>query len=221
MKLSLHIERELAKIVKKKLKGVNITHGFDHTEYVVALAKKIANLEGANLRIVVPAAYLHDIVPKSRVKKFPDHSGASATEAERILKRLKFNKKEIDAIKGVIRTCSYSSYLKGCRPKTLEAKVLRDADWIEALGARGIARVFAMAAPGKRYQEMGKVKWTPRKPTKLKRYLAGMDPSPIYHFFSKLLWIKNNMQTKTGKKLAKERHEFIVKFLEQYKKEVS
>ena len=216
--LSKREEIAIREYVKGKLKDADIAHGFDHVECVVNLAKKIAKAEGGNFRIVVPAAYLHDIVPRGKVKSFEDHAKASAMEAETLLRKLKFSKDEISKIKDAIVSSSYESYEKGINAVTLEAGVVRDADWLDAIGARGIARVFVVAA---HYgsPEMGRVEWDPENPVKLKMNLLGPDPSPIYHFFSKLLWLKDNMRTKTGRDIAKERHRFMVEFLKTYKSE--
>ena len=109
----------------------------------------------------------------------------------------------------------------GHKPQTIEAEVVRDADFLEAMGARGVGRAFAFGA----YygaKEMGRVDHSPRyPPVVFDMNLTGPDRSPIYHFFTKLLKLKNFLLTKTGKQLAKRRHDFLVKFLEEYASEES
>lgn len=216
MQLSSKEEMRIRNYVKGKLKNADIAHTFDHIEYVVNLAKKIGKAEGADLGILVPAAYFHDVV--FRGKKFVNHTERSVYEAEKFLKRLGVTETDIHKIREVIVSSSYESYKKGIKPKSLEAKVLRDSDWLEAMGARGIGRAFVF---GTHYgsKEMGKVKWNPENPVKLKINFKGADPSPIHHFFSKLLWLRDGMQTKTGRKMAEGRHKLMVKFLKQYKYE--
>ncbi|MGB9595290.1 MAG: HD domain-containing protein [Candidatus Poribacteria bacterium] len=211
-------EEKIRCFVKERLKNADIAHGFDHIECVVNMAKKIALAENADLRIVVPSAYLHDIVPRNEVERFDLHTEKSANEAVKFLKSIGFSQQEIENITDVIISSSYESYLKGKEAKTIEAKVVRDADWLDAIGARGIARVFVFAG---HYgcPEMGSVDWDPDNPIKLEMSSTKPDPSPIYHFFSKLLWIKNLMQTETGKKEAEKRHQFMVEFLKRYKSE--
>lgn len=207
---------QIKNYTKGKLKKADIAHSFDHIAYVVKLAKKIGKAEGANLGILVPAAYFHDVAVRG--EKFVKHTERSAYEAEKFLKKLGFTDSEINKIRDVIISSSYEAYEKGCKPKSLEAKVLRDADWLEAMGARGIGRTFVFGA----YygsKEMGEVKWDPENPVKLKMNFKGADPSPIHHFFSKLLWLRKGMQTKTGRKMAEARHRLMVKFLKQYKSE--
>lgn len=216
--ITLEEEKQIRDFVKERLRGSDIAHGFDHVEYVVNMARKIALREGADLRIVIPAAYLHDVVSREDVERFDLHTDESATEGKRFLRNMGFSAVEIDEIGDAIATSSYESYLKGREPASLEAKVVRDADWLDAIGARGIARVFAFAG---HYgcPEMGKVDWDPENPEKLEMNISGADPSPIYHFFSKLLWLKDLMQTDTGKMEAEKRHQFMVDFLKRYRAE--
>jgi uncharacterized protein len=204
--------------VKKQLEDADASHGFNHVECVVNLSRKIGKAEGADLRILIPAAYLHDIVPRNLAKDFNSHTIESARKVEEILSLLKFSKNEIERIKLAIISSSFYFFEKGILPKTLEAKVLRDADWLDAIGARGIARVFYTCGY---YQtkEMGKVDIDPQNPKKLSRSQSGIDQSPIYHFFSKLLWLKNNMNTRMGGAIAEERHDYMVDFLKKFKKE--
>ena len=211
-------EERLRNSIKERLKDADIAHGFDHVLYVVNMARKIALKEGANLRIVIPAAYLHDLVSRGEVESYDLHTGESVAEGKRFLEDMDFSEAEIEKIGDVIMTSSYESYLKGEEPQSLEAKVLRDADWLDAIGARGIARVFVFAG---HYgcPEMGTVDWNPESPEKLEMSMSGPDPSPIYHFFSKLLWQKNLMLTDTGRMEAEKRHQFMVDFLKRYKEE--
>jgi uncharacterized protein len=216
--LTLSQEQLIKEFVKDRLKSADIAHGFDHVECVVKMAAKIALEEGANLRIVIPAAYLHDLVSREEVESFDLHTDESVNLGKIFLKEIGFSEDEINQVGEVIATSSYEAYLKGKVPISLEAKILRDADWLDAIGARGIARVFTFAGHY-RCEEIGKVLWDPDNPEKLNMSISGPDPSPIYHFFSKLLWLKDLMLTERGKMEAEERHQFMVDFLKKYKVE--
>lgn len=216
--LTLEKERQIQDFVKARLKKADIAHGFDHVLCVVGMAEKIALCESAELKIVIPAAYLHDVVSREEVERFDLHTDKSAGLAREFLEGIGFLAIEIDRIIEAIITSSYESYLRGIEPSSLEAKVVRDADWLDAMGARGIARVFAFAGHY-RCPEMGEVLWDPENPKKLQMNTSGPDPSPIYHFFSKLLWLKYLMLTETGKIEAEKRHKFMVDFLKMYKAE--
>ncbi len=218
--MTIEQEQKIREFAIKRHLNSDIAHGFDHIECVVDMAKKIALDTGAKLHIVIPSAYLHDIVSRKEVESFDLHTENSILLAKEFLSSIGFSEQEIEDISSVIIASSYESYLKGIEPKTLEAKVVRDADWLDAMGARGIARVFVFAG----YYgcpEIGKVEMDPENPVKLVMSISGPDPSPIYHFFSKLLWLKDLMQTETGKREAEIRHQFMINFLKQYKSEYS
>jgi uncharacterized protein len=196
----------------------DLAHGIDHTRCVVKLARNIAKKEKANLRIVTVAAYFHDFAPR-RTLLFEGHTKVSAEEARKYLHSVNFSKNEINEICNCIDSSSYGSEELGFSPESIEAKIVRDADWLDAIGARGIARVFAFAASNN-CETLGTVEHDINNPPKLKMSLVGTDPTPIYHFFSKLLWVKDKLCTETAKKLGEERHKLLLVFLENYKKEM-
>ncbi|MCK6463120.1 MAG: HD domain-containing protein [Candidatus Pacebacteria bacterium] len=216
--LSVEEESQIRKFVKNELERSDIAHKFDHIENVVALAKMIGLDEEANLRLVVPAAYFHDIVPRKNLDSMREHVKESYVKATKYLKKyLNFTSIEVDNVTDAIRCSAWESHIEGVKPETLEAKVLRDADWLDAMGARGIARVFGFAGFCK--LDIGDVEYDPESPPQLKCDSNKPDPTPFYHFFSKLLWLKDNMLTERGKKEAETRHNFMVSFLKAYKSE--
>lgn len=208
----------IAHIQQKLRKGHDLAHGFDHIKCVVKLSRKIAKCEGANLRIVTAAAYFHDFEPRRKLI-YKVHTQVSAKKAISFLQTLNFPDDEVRKIYHCIDTSSYGSSELNYTPNTIEAKCVRDADWLDAIGARGIARVFAFAS-AHGCEELGDVKWDISNPPRKRMSLIGADPSPIYHFFSKLLWVKDGMMTETGRKLAENRHERLLRFLKEYKEEM-
>ncbi|HDI73799.1 MAG TPA: HD domain-containing protein [Candidatus Korarchaeota archaeon] len=219
-KLSPEEEKRIRDYVRERVRKNDIAHGWDHIECVVSLARRIGEREGANMRVLIPAAYFHDIVSRESVGEHEEHSRASANEAANFLRGMGFSDGEIEKIIRTIVTASYEAYERGIEPDLLEAKVLRDADLLDAMGARGVARAFAFAGAYGCPEGLGKLEWDPRNPPKLKMNLKGPDPSAIYHFASKLLWLKDLILTEEGKRLAKGRHEFMIEFLERYGKEM-
>jgi uncharacterized protein len=196
----------------------DLAHGIDHTKCVVKLARHIAKKEKANLRIVTVAAYFHDFAPR-RTLLFEGHTKISAEKARQYLNSINFSVTEINNICNCIDSSSYGSDELGFLPSSKEAEIVRDADWLDAIGSRGIARVFAFAAANN-CETLGTVDYDIDNPPKLKMSLVGTDPTPIYHFFSKLLWVKDKLCTKTAKELGEERHRVLVNFLNNYKKEM-
>lgn len=216
--LSSTLERKMADYIQEYMKGSfsDIAHRFDHIECVVRLAKFIANEEGANLRIVVPAAYFHDFAPRQH-EAFHFHTDESADAAATFLSENGFDMDEITAIAHCIVASEFSSYLLGIEPRTLDAKVVRDADFLESMGARGIARVFSFA--GKHCERLGEVDYEPASLPFTHHNIMAPDETPIQHFAAKLLLLNRLLQTKTGKELGRRRHRFMIDFLKRYRDE--
>ena len=132
----------------KEIMDNDSAHDFEHVMRVYKTAQKICTLEKANAKLVLSSALLHDIVsyPKSdkRSKLSPIQS---AKKSEQILKKYDFSKEEISIISDAI--CDHS-FSQNITPRTLEGKILQDADRLDALGAIGIARVFATGGSLKR-----------------------------------------------------------------------
>ena len=140
------------------------------------------------MAILIPAALLHDIArPIEKTQGIP-HEEEGARIAEQYLRSIHYDENRIPAIAGAIRTHRFRSKEL---PATLEAKILSDADKLDAMGASGIARTFMRAA------EHG----------------GGIDDA-IAHFHDKLLKLGELMYTGSGRRIAKTRHAFLISFLE-------
>ncbi len=166
------------------------THGFEHTERVYRLALHIGQKVGADLEILLPAALLHDI-GRGEV----NHAEAGARRAREILGKWGVERERIDAIVEAIATHSFSG---GREPRTLEAKVLSDADKLDAMGAIGIYRAATYGGEHR-------------------RPLEGF----IDHFHEKLLRLRELMYTDEGRRLAEGRHRFMVEYMEQLRRELN
>jgi len=168
--------------------GQSGSHGMDHVERVTRLCRQIGEEEGADMAILIPAALLHDIArPAEKAHGIP-HEEEGARIAEQYLGSIGYDRTRIPAIAGAIRTHRFRSKE---RPATREAKILSDADKLDAMGASGIARTFMRAA------EHG-----------------GDIDDAIAHFHDKLLKLGGLMYTVSGRKIAGRRHAFLVSFLE-------
>lgn len=194
----------------------DIAHNIDHVNEVVKLAQYIGRKEAANLRIVIPAAYFHDFEPR-QPPHFHLHTDASASRARNFLKKLGFSESELIHITHCIIASSYFSHTLGILPQTIEAAVVRDADWLDSIGARGIARVFGFS--GAHCENFGEYIGDPRKPKFSSHSLTEVDKTPFYHFDSKLLRINDLLLTETGKNIGFSKHEFMVDFINRYKSE--
>ena len=200
----------LKKQVKEKMKN-DPSHDFDHVMRVYENANKLCKQEKINSKLVLSAVLLHDIIsyPKSD-KRSKLSSIRSAKEAKKILKKLDYSLEEIDIITNAISDHSFSS---GKKPQTIEGKILQDADRLDAIGAIGIARVFAVAGSENRpfYN-------------KNDPFCKSRDPDDqiwtLDHFYKKLLKLEKFMNTKNAKIEAKRRTHIIKQFLDDLKKEI-
>ena len=211
---------KIREFVRAKLKPTDLAHTLEHVDCVADLAKHISKKEGASLKITVPAAYFHDIAPREPAMHHM-HTFKSAILAKDFLQKIGlFTEEEIIHVQYCIYTSSYGSYLLGYQPLSLEAKVVRDADWLDAIGARGIARVFAFGqAHGA--ESFGYPEYDPEGfMVTMDMNITGPDKNPIDHFFRKLLKIHALLQTATGKELGEKRHRIMVDFINEYSEEI-
>ena len=186
-------------------------HDFEHIMRVYKNAEKICKKEDANKKLVLSATLLHDIVsyPKSD-KRSKNSSIESAKKSEKILEKYDYSQDEIKIISDAIRDHSFSQNKK---PSTLEGQILQDADRLDAIGAIGIARVFATGGSLKRpFYNLDDPFCKERKPD---------DKTwTLDHFYQKLLKLESLMNTKTGKTEAKRRTKVLKDFLKQLKQEI-
>jgi uncharacterized protein len=186
-------------------------HDFDHVLRVVHLADRIAAAEGADRDVVHAAALLHDIgLDEGRA----GHETSAARRATEILREQGYDESFCTAVAHAIESHRFRS---GPTPQTLEAKVLFDADKLDAIGAIGVARAFAFGA------HRGQKLWGVVPPDYVDQP-AGADPSQhtaVHEFHVKLSKIKDRMFTATGKQIADERHVFMVRFYEQLDQEMT
>ena len=195
-----------------KLKMSNDSaHDFDHILRVYKNAKKICKTEKANQKLVLAAVLLHDIIsyPKSD-KRSKLSSRESAEASKKILKKHGFKDDEIRIISDAIKDHSFS---QNKVPQTIEGKVLQDADRLDALGAVGIARVFAVGGAENRPF------FNPNDPFCKKRSPDDQNWT-LDHFYKKLLLLESKMNTRTGKKEAKKRTKILKDFLSNLKNEL-
>jgi len=196
--------------VKKRIQN-DPAHDYSHIMRVYKNAQTILKKEKANPKLVLASVLLHDIVqfPKSDPRS-KTASQKSAVLAAKILLKHGFSKPDIAIICDAILDHSYS---RGKIPKTIEGKILQDADRLDALGAIGIARTFSVGGSEGRpiYNESDPFCRT-RKPD---------DHSwTVDHFYRKLLLLEKKMNTRTGKTIAKKRTRLMLEFLSELKAEI-
>ncbi|MDA3929946.1 MAG: HD domain-containing protein [Prolixibacteraceae bacterium] len=201
---------EIAAIVEQKFKHEASGHDWWHIYRVWMLARRIGNTEKVNLYIVELASLLHDIADW----KFNDGNlKAGGIEAQNILLSLNVEEKIILAVTSIIDNVSYKGAGVKTPMKSIEGKVVQDADRLDAIGAVGIARTFAYG--GSKNRAMYDPTIIPVLHANFEEYKHSVAPT-INHFYEKLLLLKERMNTATGKQIAIDRHHFMESYLEQF-----
>jgi uncharacterized protein len=187
-------------------------HDGMHIRRVVANARALAAAEGADLAIVLPAAWLHDcvIVPKDSPERMMASRLAAAAAGD-FLRSIAYPDAQISAIQHAIEAHSFSARIP---PRTLEAQVVQDADRLDALGAVGIARTLMLGGT------MGKPLYDADEPFPITR-TADDRENVLDHFFVKLLTLSGTMQTRAGREEAERRTAFMRRFLAQLAAEIA
>jgi len=178
------------------------THDFDHVLRVYNLAERIGQTEGADMIVLRTATLLHDIArPDQDAGQVPDHAVEGARRAQEIL-----DGQPREFIEAVAHAIDAHRYRADRPPQTLEARILYDADKLDAIGAVGIARAFAYGA------HRGQRLWA--EPT-------ANEHTAMKEFAVKLNKVKDSLFTETARAIARERHTFMVEFFQRMAAEVA
>ncbi len=186
-------------------------HDFSHITRVYRNAQIIGEREGADMQVLLWAALLHDAGSESK------HSeGAAESESPSLKMAEDFLKKKglpEDVRRKVLYAVEVHRFSKGILPDTLEARILQDADRLDALGAIGIARVFLTGGA------LGRALYNPVDP-----FCRSRDPDDrrwnLDHFFRKLLRLESGMHTRTARKLAARRADVLKRYLSDLQEEI-
>jgi len=170
-------------------------HGFLHTERVLNLCLHIGKNLGANLLILEIAALLHDIGRNNKREKIfnKNHAELSSEIASKFLNSYNFEISQED-FKNIIHTIRSHSFSNNSKPQTLEAKILSDADKLDALGAIGLYRTIGFTVKNN-----------------------GNLIDVINHLEEKILKLKDKLYLDISKKIAEKRHKIILDFYNQIK----
>jgi len=200
----------VASEVRRRLEGAEAGHDWWHIHCVRQIAKTIATEEGADLFVVELSALLHDI---SDYKFNGGDEDAGARIAREILFAHGVSEEVILHVEDIINSVSFKGAGVADEVKTLEGKCVQDADRLEALGARGIARAFTYGGHADR--EMYNPDIAPLVHVTKEEYKAAKGTT-VNHFYEKLLLLKGRMKTNAGKRLAEGRHKYMEEFLAQF-----
>lgn len=215
MTMMINVEH-IMMTVQLLLNNQSPAHDFQHALRVYKNAEMISRQEEGELielDIVLAAALLHDLIvyPKGTTKTI-NSANDSAEIAKKILLEYKnYPRDKIENVADIIRTHSYS---KKESPRSLEGKILQDADRLDAIGAIGLARTFSVGGSESRCI------YNPVDPFWESERQLDDTQWTLDHVRSKLMVLKNSMHTKTAKKIAEGRTEFMELFVNQLRSEI-
>ena len=203
---------ELRRVVQARLTEADPAHDFLHVLRVERTARELATNEGADVETVVVAALCHELF--NYPKDHPDSARSGevcAEHARALLTEQSFDARVVDAAREAIRVHSFSS---GLTADTLEAKVLQDADRLDAIGAIGIARFFATSAAMRRPFYATVDPFCRARPPDDKQFA-------LDHYFKKLVRIPDRLNTAHAKQLAVPRMTAMMEFVGALMKELA
>ena len=211
--MSQNLIQNTVDFVKEKLHGAEAGHDWFHIERVWKLSRKIAETESCNLEVVELSALLHDIAD-------PKFHGGDETLALKIsrtfLESENVPEEIIAQVLFIIKNISFKNRGEVPENLPLELQIVQDADRLDAIGAIGIARTFNFG--GFKNNLMYHPEIQPKLNMTKDDYKKN-EGTTINHFYEKLLVLKDLMNTDAAKKIADERHDFMLKFLHEFYKE--
>ncbi|NMC10467.1 MAG: HD domain-containing protein [Methanothrix sp.] len=204
---SFHIKSVLSEI-QTMYKDADPAHDFSHIMRVYNNAQIIGEKEGADMEVLLLAALLHDAGDGSKL------SDRTQSQRSRIVDDfLRKIGHSMEVRQKVLYAVDAHRFSKGIVPATMEAKILQDADRLDAMGAIGIARVFTTGGT------LGRALYNPDDP-----FCRTREPDDkkwnLDHFFKKLLKLQSGMHTKTARELASRRAEVLKRYLSDLEREI-
>ena len=217
MKINNKIINEVKEKAKEFFVGASGCHDWSHVERVYNLSLRIAKTEKVDINILKLVAYLHDVGRKEEMKTQGKicHAERGVKLAENILAEYNLDEEIIKNIKHCILSHRYRNNHK---PVTIEAKILFDADKLDSIGAVGIGRDFLFAgSSGSNCLYTGNEKKLLKN---AREFSFTKEDSALLEYYFKLRKVKSKMMTKTGKKIAEERHNYMVSFFKRFELEI-
>lgn len=195
--------------VRDQLGSEPTGHDWWHAERVRSLAKHIAAEEGADVLVVELAALLHDVADA----KFTGSQESGPRAAREWLSALSVGTGTVESVATIIERMSYRGALVPEEPLSVEGRCVQDADRLDAMGAIGIARTFAYGGFVRRPLHDPAI--PAEMHTTAHAYRSNVGTT-INHFHEKLLLIKDRLHTDSARRIAEQRHDFMVRFLDQF-----
>ena len=211
---TIDLIKKTAEYVKIKTSGEHTGHDWYHIERVLKMARHLQKKSGGDLELIELAVLLHDLGDMSNFE-FENNRGTLIVDG--MMDVLEIPDDMQARIIAVVTEARYAAN-ETKKPQSIEGKVLQDADWLDSVGALGVARTFATGGHIKRmlHDPMRK----PRRKLKVEDYLYRKQAGTSYnYFFEKILHLPAMMNTEEGKRIAHQRIKFVQAYLEEFIKE--
>lgn len=209
--MNISIEAALEEKISQVASNEDPAHDLLHFKRVVRTAKNLCALEKAKFEVVIPAAWLHDlvIVPKNDPRR-SIASRLSAEAAVKFLTELNYPTQYLDDIAHAIEAHSFSANIP---TRTLEAQIVQDADRLDGLGAIGLARCFATAGLLKRPFYSEDDPFCVERPVDDRQFT-------VDHFYAKLFKTVETLKTEAGRTEGEKRAQIMHQYLQDLKSEI-
>ena len=212
--MSSELVKKTAEYVRKKMKGDPAGNDWFHLERVWKTAKRLQEKEGGDLELIELSALLHDL---GDFRQYEFDEGRGSLILHGMMDILEIDDAKQEKIIAIVENTHFLGD-DTKKPNTIEAKIVQDADWLDALGAVGVARVFAFGGRIKRAFHDPVLK--PRKTLGKDEYLRRRREGTSYNqFYERILKLPGLLNTKTSRKMAKERLQFTRYFLKNFDEE--
>jgi uncharacterized protein len=212
--MSRLIEKIKVKI-ENQFKDQEGSHDWQHILRVYNMALHLQSVEGGNREIIELAALLHDV---SDHKYNGGNFDAGWQVARQVIIDFGGTEELANSVSDVVKVVSFKGALVKDLVTSLEGKIVRDADRLDAIGAIGIARTFAYG--GSKNQAIFLEDVPPVLHDSKEAYFNSKTHT-VNHFYEKLLLLKDRMETQTAKEIAKIRHDRMVRFLNEFTSEIN
>ncbi|MCR8968862.1 HD domain-containing protein [Facklamia sp. 7083-14-GEN3] len=208
--------QKIKELTKHYLSQEKSGHDWLHIQRVVTNCEQIIKQiqEPINIQVVLAAAYTHDLLDD----KLKAEHLLKEEDLRHLLEQAKVPQKEVEQVLTIIKKLSFSANLIEKQTLTLEGQIVQDADRLDAMGAIGIARTFYYGG------SKGHILYDPKadstaSPSILSKESYRQVRNVRQHFNDKLLKLKSLMNTKAGQKMAENRHQLMVDFLQAFDQE--
>lgn len=206
----MSVVAEISEAIKSQFEADSSGHDWYHIQRVLNMSRHLQTLEGGDLTVIELAALLHDI---SDYKLNGGKLNEGGRVAANIMREHHVQEGVIEQVVYIIDHISYKGANTPTEMKSLEGRIVQDADRLDAIGAIGIGRTFAYG--GHKGQAMYDPELSAKLHSSFEEY-ATAKSSTINHFYEKLLLLTDRLNTRAAKEIGQRRHDFMKQFIDEF-----